>query len=87
MRPLSPEERREILALNPGATSQDLELFESLLAERVSVSRSDPTRRQRLEERLTQMEEQLFPRLTEALERVASQRVETPDGLEDEPIV
>ncbi len=87
MRPLSPEERREIRALNPGATAQDLELFESLLAERVRVGPSDPARRQGLEEQLTEMEERLCPRFTEALERVASHRMETPDGLEEEPIV
>ncbi len=92
MRPLSNEERAEILAQNPGATDETLNAFEHLLAERYSlvsaplerfgdVERRDALRAAALaaiEHRIRELHDSLFPRFEDALAAVDAR--EDADG-------
>jgi hypothetical protein len=92
MRPLRPEERAEILALHPDATEEDLEEFEALVSERFArppepEEREEPERMvqaarraAQAEARLEAMQQKVFPRFNEAMQRAKARRSPRKSG-------
>ena len=93
MRPLSPDERAEILARHPRATEVDIERFDGLLTERRALAReaageAGPSARlAEVEAALEEMEARVFPAWDAAVAAVAARRVAADDAEDDEPPV
>jgi hypothetical protein len=90
MRPLSPDERAEILARHPRATEADIERFDALLAERRALARqaaaseTGPSARLvDVEAALEEMEARVFPAWDAAIAAVAMRRVAADDAEDD----
>jgi hypothetical protein len=94
MRPLEPEERKEILARNPRATEADIDAFEDLLAERHALQRADRSsgdvelaegkrlrRLAEVEEALDALEARVLPRFEDAVAAVAARRFDRDEDL------
>jgi hypothetical protein len=93
MEPLSPEERREVLARNAGATDADLDAFEGLLEERWTLATAPPefwgdvefgeARRRAaladLDARIAQVHDQRFPEFEAAIEAVMLRSEDEPE--------
>ena len=92
MRPLSPDERAEILARHPRATGADVERFDALLAERRELARQaapsetgPPVRLAAVEAALEEMEARVFPAWDAAIAAVAARRI-AADDVEDDGV-
>ena len=90
MRPLSPDERAEILARHPRATEADIGQFDALLTERRALARQaaageigPPARLAEVEAALEEMEARVFPAWDAAIAAVAARRVAADDAEDD----
>jgi hypothetical protein len=89
MRPLSPDERAEILARHPGATEADIERYDALLSRRRTLARESiadetaPARLAAVELELADMEARVFPAWDDAITAVAARRVAADDAQDD----
>jgi hypothetical protein len=89
MRPLTPEERAEIRARHPGATEEDIQHFDELLARRLQLEQETPGSPavEACEAELTAMRTERFPRWDQAMAAVAERLVAADDADEDGEIV
>ncbi len=81
--PLSERERALVLQFNPGATAADLDALEELLVARMQVVR-EPESLDRLDQRLADVQQRLFPHFAEALQQAELEEPPPEDGDEEE---
>jgi hypothetical protein len=83
MRPLSPEERAEILALNPGATEADVAAYDELLVERGRLAAAPvataAARLAEVDRALDELASRALPRWDEAMAAVAARAAAADD--------
>jgi hypothetical protein len=87
MRPLTPDERAEILARHPGVGEEQVDRFEALLAQRFALERQDAgvAAIEAAEEQLRDMQARVFPAWDAAMAAAAARRV-AADDREDEAV-
>ena len=81
MRPLTPDERAEILARHPGTGPDDVERFEALLARRFELEQQDvgAAAIAAAEAEVSEMEARVFPAWDQAMAAAAERSVAADD--------
>ena len=81
MRPLTPDERAEILARHPGVAPDEIERFDALLARRFALAGEDVGEASiaAAEAAVQDMQARVFPHWDDAMAAVAARRVAADD--------